>query len=117
MRGQDQGRGGCLAGGEDRGLVGGDLGALADPAAAAVQVDGVHAVHLAGDDRPGVAGGVLRDADQDQGQEAQGDVGADAVLFAVVDRSDLEDLLEVAEATLDIEETLEQAGGVRGEDA
>ena len=92
--GQDQWRGGDGAGVEDGLGVGGDLGALADGAGCAGEVDGVDAVQFAGDGRPGQAGVVLRDADQDQGEEAQRDVGLDAVLLAVVDGADLQDGLE-----------------------
>ena len=103
-----------LCGVEDRLGVGGDLGSLADGSGVAGEVDGVDAVQFAGDGRPGQAGVVLRDADQDQGEEAQGDVGLDAVLLAVIDGADLEHGLQVPEPAFHVEQALEQAGGVRG---
>ena len=104
-------RGAGLAGGEDAGLIVGDLGALPNPAGGAFEADEADAVQVAGDGGPGVAGGVLGDADQGQGEEAESDVGADAVFLAVADGSDLEDGLQVAEAAFDVEEAFEQAGG------
>jgi hypothetical protein len=47
----------------------------------------VHPVEFVAQVAPGVAGGVLGDADEQQGEPAQLDVGADAVLAVVVDRS------------------------------
>jgi hypothetical protein len=47
----------------------------------------VEAVELAADGVPGVAGGGLGDADQQQGQPAQHDVGANALFEPVVDGS------------------------------
>ena len=92
--GEDEWRGGHGAGVEDRLCVGGDLGALADGSGGAGEVDGVDPVEFAGDGGPGGAGVVLGDADEDQGEEAQRDVGLAAVLLAVVDGADLQDGLE-----------------------
>ena len=75
--GEDERRGWHGAGVEDHRRVGGDLGSLADGSGGAGKVDGVDPVELAGDDGPGGAGVVLGDADEDQGEEAQRDVGFD----------------------------------------
>ena len=48
----------------------------------------------------------LGDADEQQGQPAQDDVGADALFLAVVDRAQVDDLLQVAPAALDFQELL-----------
>ena len=58
--------------------------------------------------------GVLGDAGQEQGEPAEGDVGADAVLAAVVDRPQVDDLLHVAPAALDFQELLVADGDVLG---
>ena len=75
-------------------------------------------VQLAGDVVPGGAGGGLGDADQEEGEPAQDDVGADAFFLAVVDRSQVDDLLEVAPAALCFQELLvaqrDVLGGQRG---
>jgi len=90
--GEDERRGGDGAGVEDRLGVGGDLGSLADGSGGAGEVDSVDPVEFAGDGGP--VGVVLGDADEDQVEEAQRDVGLDAVLLAVVDGADLQDGLE-----------------------
>jgi hypothetical protein len=76
----------------------------------------VHALQLPAELGPGVAGGGLGDPNQDQCEEAQGDVGADALLFAVVDRAQVEDVLEVSPGPLDLDELLVQHGQVGGGD-
>ena len=105
-------RGGHVAGVEDRLGVGGDLGSLADGAGGAGEVDGVDPVELAADDASGGACVVLGDADEDQCEQAQRDVGLDAVLLAVVDGADLQDGFEVPESAFDVEESFQQSGGV-----
>ena len=86
---------------EDGGLDRGDLGALAeDPGGAVEGADG-DPVELAAQFRPGGAAGVLGDAGQEEGEPAEDDVGADALLFAVVDGAEVDDLLHVAPAALD----------------
>ena len=112
--GEDERRSGHGAGLEDRLCVGGDLGSLADGSGGAGEVDGVDPVEFAGDGGPGGAGVVLGDADEDQCEEAQRDVGLDAVLLAVVDGADLQDGLEVPESAFDVEEAFEESGGVCG---
>lgn len=63
---------------------------------------------------PGVPGGGLGDADQQQGQPAQQDVGADPVLAPVVDRAQVEDLLHVTPAAFDFQQLLVSQGDVLG---
>lgn len=102
---QDRGFG-DVQGAQDDALLGGGLGALGDAPGRAGELSGVHPVHRAGDHRPGQARGVLGDPDQHQGEVAQGDVGADPLLEAVVDGAELEDALEVAERAFGLEEAL-----------
>ncbi|MEU3278741.1 hypothetical protein ABZ698_16875 [Streptomyces antibioticus] len=52
----------------------------------------MEAVELAADLRPGVTGGGLGDPDQQEGEPAQDDVGADAFFEAVVDGPQVDDL-------------------------
>ncbi len=61
-------------------LAWGGHGALGDPAVGGGEGDQVHPVELMADVAPGLAGGGLGDPDEQQGQPAQLDVGADAVL-------------------------------------
>jgi hypothetical protein len=63
----------------------------------------VDAVKLPADDGPGLPGGVLGDADQQEGEPAQQNVGADAFFGPVVDRPQVQDLLHVPPATLDFQ--------------
>jgi hypothetical protein len=56
--------------------------------------------------RPGGGSACLDDAGQEQGEPAEGDVGADAVFEPVVDRAQAEDLFHVPSASLDLEEVL-----------
>jgi len=63
---------------------------------------------------PGGADGSLGDADEQQGQPAQDDVGADAFFLAVVDRAQVDDLLEVSPAALDFQELLAAERDVLG---
>src|SRR6266508_4656965 len=92
--------------GEDGLLRRGELGALAEGAGRAGESADVEAVQVATKRRPGLAGGGLCDADQQQRQPAQDDVGADAVLEAVVDGPQVDDLLDVAPAPLDLQQLL-----------
>ena len=90
--------------GEDSGLGLGGAGAAFDGAGGAGEGAEVHLVEVVVQVRPGVAGGVLGDADEQQGEPAQHDVGADAVFKAVVDGAQLEGGLHVAPAAFDFEE-------------
>ncbi len=62
---------GELEGGQDRLLAGGGGGALRDVAVGGGQGHQVHAVEFVADVAPGVVGGVLDHADQQQGEPAQ----------------------------------------------
>src|SRR5690348_16641172 len=89
---------------EDGGLGGGDLGALAEGSRGAGKGADGDPVELAAQFRPGRAAGVLGDAGEEEGEPAQDDVGADALFLAVVDRPQVDDLLEVAPAALDFQQ-------------
>jgi hypothetical protein len=75
-----------------------DLGALAEGAGGSGEGADGDAVELAAQFRPGAPGGVLGDAGEEQGEPAQEDVGADPLFQPVVDRAQVDDLLEVAPA-------------------
>ena len=68
------------------------------------QGDLVHPVELVAEVAPGVAGVGLGDADEEQGQPAQQDVGADAAFEVVVDGAQVEGGLHVPPASFDFEE-------------
>ena len=55
---------------------------------------------------PGVAGGGLDDPDQEQGEPAEDDVGADAVFEPVVDRPQFQGGLHVPPAAFDLQQLL-----------
>jgi hypothetical protein len=69
-------------------------------------------VELVAQSAPGVAGGGLGDADEQQREPAQHDVRADAVFEAVVDGAQFEGGLHVAPAAFDFEELLAAKGDV-----
>ena len=100
--------------GEDVALGAGELGGLPEGARRAGEGAEGEQVQFVGDVVPGGAGGGLGDADQQEGEPAQDDVGADALLFAVVDRSQVDDLLEVTPAALGFQELLVAQGDVLG---
>ena len=60
----------------------GGFGGLHEGAGGAGEGDGGEPVHLGADARPTLAGGVLGDPGEEQGETADQDVGADAVLEA-----------------------------------
>src|SRR6266540_3368438 len=84
----------------------GQLGALAEHPGGSGEGAHVQALELAADGGPGLVGGRLDDADQQQGQPAQRDVGADAFFQAVVDRSQVDDLFHVPPAAFDFQQLL-----------
>lgn len=63
---------------------------------------------------PGLAGGVLDDPDEQKGEPAEQDLGANAVLEPVIDRPQLQVGLHVAPAPLDFQELLVAQGDVLG---
>ena len=71
----DAGGGGQAEGAEDGGGLGGGLGVGADGALGAGVGDGVDPVDGAAEVAPRLSGGVLGDADEEQGEPAQVDVG------------------------------------------
>ena len=64
-----------------------ELGALVHAAGGAVEVADVHPLEFAAEVAPGVAGARLSDAAEQQREEGEQHVGADAVFLAVVDRA------------------------------
>ena len=63
--------------------------------------------------RPGGAAGVLGDAGEQEGESAEDDVGADALLFPVVDRPRVE-MLHISPAALNFQELSVAKGDVLG---
>ena len=79
-----------------------------------VKVPRVSWAELVGDLVPGGAGGGLGDADEQQGEPAQDDVGADPLFQPVVDRAQVDDLLHVSPAAFDFQELPVAQGDVGG---
>src|SRR5665647_3439573 len=104
---------GQLQGGEDLALASGGQRTLGDPAFAGLQGDEVQALKLVADASPGLPGGVLDDADEEQCQPAEPRVGADAVLAVVEHRAQAQRPLHVAPAALDLVELPVGGGEVR----
>ena len=92
--------------GEDGALAVVEVGCLLDGAGGAFQRDEVESLQLDRDPSPGLAGRAFGDPDQQQGEPADDDVGADAVFEAVEDGSQLECCLQVAEGALGLAEVL-----------
>src|SRR5690606_27763054 len=88
--------------GEDVALGGGELGALAEGAGGAFEGADVELLVVFTDAVPGVAGGGLDDADQQEREPAEDDVGADPVFEPVIDRAQLEGGLHVPPAAFDL---------------
>ena len=86
--------------------------AFRDPALVGLEGDEVHAVELVAEVAPRVAGGVLRDADEQEREPAQLDMGADAVLAVVKDGTERERSLQVPPSPLDLGELLVGEGEV-----
>ena len=72
----------------------------------------MHAVELLVQAAPGLIGAGLHDADQQQGQLAQLDMGADAVLAVVEDRPQGQGVLRVPAAAFHLDELLVGGGQV-----
>ncbi len=100
--------------GEDRLLAWGGRGALRDLAVGGSEGDQVHPLEFVADVAPGVVGGVLDDADEEQGEPAQLDVGADPVFAVVEHRPQSERALHVTPATFDLQQRLVGRGQVVG---
>ena len=86
VEGGDRGRWDDLAMTENVGLGGGQQGGVDGGAGAAGQAHRVHPAQVGGDAAPGGAGAAFGDADEQQRQPAQQDVGADAMFESVEDR-------------------------------
>ena len=91
-----------------------DLGALAEGAVGPGEGADDDAVELVGAVGPGGCADVLADAGEQEGEPSEDDVGADPLLFAVVDRLQVDDLLEVPPAAIDFQELLVAQGDVLG---
>jgi hypothetical protein len=63
---------------------------------------------------PGLPGGVLGDADEEQGEPAQQHVGADPLFEPVVDGPQVQDGFHVPPAALDLQQLLVAGGDVLG---
>jgi len=63
---------------------------------------------------PGVAAAGLGDADEEQREEADEHVRADALVEAVIDGAELDPALQVAEAALGLQQVLVGEGSVGG---
>src|SRR5512135_1149529 len=85
-------------------LAGGERGSLGDLAVGGGEGDQVRAVEFVPDVAPGAACGVVDDPDQQQGEPAQLDVGADPVLPVVEHRPEREGALHVLPPALDGDE-------------
>src|SRR5712691_8391708 len=103
---EEAGRLGQLEVAQDLFVAGGEFGALAADAGRAGEGAEVEPFELVAEVAPGFAGGVLGDADEEQGEPAEQDVGADPVFLAVVDGAQLEARLQVAPGALDLEQLL-----------
>src|ERR1700747_2918771 len=87
---------------EEVALGPGELGGLPEGAGRAGEGAEGELAELAGDLVPGGAGGGLGDPDQEQGEPAQDDVGADPLFQPVVDRAQVDDLFHGAPAAFDL---------------
>ena len=81
-------------------LGGGEVGGLPEGAGGGGEGAEGELGELVGDLVPGGARGGLGDADEEQGEPAEDDVGADALFLAVAGRAEVDDLLEVPPASL-----------------
>src|ERR1035438_3968935 len=107
-------RAGDAEAGEDAALGGGEVGGLPEGAGGAGEGAEGELAELVGDLVPGGAGGGLGDPDEEQGEPAEDDVGADPLFQPVVDRPQVDDLLHVSPAALDFEELPVAGGDVGG---
>src|ERR1035437_3341414 len=114
--GDDQRGFGQVQGLEDVLVAGGELGAVGEGAVVAGEGAQVDALEFGAQVVPGLAGGGLGDADQQQGQPAQGDVGADPVFQVVADGPQVDDLLHVTPAAFDFQQLLVAQRDVLGGD-
>src|SRR5258705_525444 len=95
-----------VEGGEQVALRFGEFGALPECAAGSGEGDDVEPVEVGADGDPGVSGGGLRDAHEQQREPAEQDVGADTVFESVVDRAQVEHGFQVPPAAFDFQELL-----------
>jgi hypothetical protein len=95
-----------VEGGVQPANLGAGLGGLAEQPGRAGEGADVQALELVAGAGPGGVGAGFHDAGQQQCEPAEHDVGADAVFEPVIDRPQVQDLLHVAPAALDLEELL-----------
>src|SRR6266536_1023031 len=111
---EEAGRLGQLKRAEDVLLAGCELGALVAGAGGAGESSEVEALELVAEVAPGLAGGALGDADEQQGEPAEQHVGADPLFLAVVDGPQLQRCLQIAPCALDLEQLFVAEGDVLG---
>jgi hypothetical protein len=87
-------------------LSGAGLGALERPAGGAVELAEVQALELAPGGRPRQVGLDLDHAGEQQSEEAEQHVRANALVFAVIDGAQFEGVLEGAPAAFDLDQLL-----------
>ena len=107
---------GDLAMTENVGLGGGEGGGLGDGARRPARVTARDPAGSVAQGAPGLPRTAFGDADQQQGEPADQDVGADAVFEPVEDRPEQEFALHVTEAAFGFEQVLVAQGGVLGAD-
>ena len=99
-------------------LADGELAGLGEVALGGLEVALADLAELGADRAPGLASARLGDPDEDEREEADQDVGADAVVLAVEDGPQQQGALEVAEGALGLLELLvaerDVLGGERG---
>ena len=109
---EEAGRLGDTCGREDRGLTGGRLGPLGHLTGGTREAPEMELVEFRADGPPGLAGRILGDPDEQQGEPAEQDVGPDAILSAVEDRAQSRGSSSCPARPLDLEELLVAEGDV-----
>jgi hypothetical protein len=101
---------------QDRALGLGEGRGLLDRAGGPGERDELQPLELGAKPPPAAAGLALGNADEQEREPADHDVGADPLLQAVEDRADPQRPLQVAEGALGLEQVLVAEGGVLGRD-
>src|ERR1035437_6578219 len=105
---------GQVEGVQDGLLAGSQGGALCDRALRGGQGDQVHPVELVADVAPGVAGGVLGDPDEQQGEPAEVNVAANPVFAVVEHRPQAQGAFHVSPAAFNSEQLLVRRSEIFG---
>ena len=87
-------------------LAWGELAGLGELAVFGAEVALADLAELGADGAPGLTGAGFGDADEDEGEETDQHVGADAVVFAVEDGAEQQRAFEVTEGALGLEQLL-----------